>query len=391
MNFIQNFFSPLLVFICGAFLGFYFSRSLRINILNSLGLYLWHTFFCLIYYWYVLNFGGDALHYYESAENKNFDFSFGTDWVTAITFFLVEFLSFSLLSSFLFFNIIGFVGLLFFLNCLKVAAYNKNQFITKVIYIIVFLPSISFWSSSVGKDSISFLAIALAMWAALKLNKRLLAMIISIMLMFVVRPHIAGMMLMALTLAVILENYNSTSKKIFLGTLLFIIALILIQFSLGYVGLNDGFSLEAFKAYVELRQSYNMEGDGGIDISNLSLPEQMFAYMFRPTIFEVNSIFSLAAAIDNLILLLLFVIGGYRILRGARSHLEESRVFMWTYSLIAWMVLAMTTANMGIAIRQKWMFAPCLIFLFISVMLEKSARYNTQILKGSPIAFAKVD
>jgi len=31
-------------------------------------------------------------------------------------------------------------------------------------------------------------------------------------------------------------------------------------------------------------------------------------------------------------------------------------------------VLAMTTANLGIAIRQKWMFAPMLIFLLISLV-----------------------
>jgi hypothetical protein len=41
---------------------------------------------------------------------------------------------------------------------------------------------------------------------------------------------------------------------------------------------------------------------------------------------------------------------------------------MWVYVFGSWLILAMTTANMGIALRQKWMFAPMLIFLLISVI-----------------------
>ena len=57
--------------------------------------------------------------------------------------------------------------------------------------------------------------------------------------------------------------------------------------------------------------------------------------------------------------------------KGKRSDLGENRAFMWVYALMAWGILAMTTANLGIALRQKWMFAPMLIFLFISVIGRK--------------------
>jgi len=35
-------------------------------------------------------------------------------------------------------------------------------------------------------------------------------------------------------------------------------------------------------------------------------------------------------------------------------------------------MLATTTANLGIAMRQKWMFLPCLIFLLLSVIGAKN-------------------
>jgi len=98
----------------------------------------------------------------------------------------------------------------------------------------------------------------------------------------------------------------------------------------------------------------------------MSLPIKLFSYMFRPVIFEASNVSALAAAIDNLILFYVFVRHGAVLFRKRKRIYQENRVFLWTYSLSAWLVLAMTTANLGIALRQKWMFVPMLIYLFIS-------------------------
>ncbi|MEC9443640.1 MAG: hypothetical protein VX408_01075, partial [Pseudomonadota bacterium] len=87
------------------------------------------------------------------------------------------------------------------------------------------------------------------------------------------------------------------------------------------------------------------------------------------------SITALAAAIDNLILLYLFIVGIYALIIKKSQSFTENRKFMWVYVAIAWVVLSMTTANLGIAIRQKWMFAPILIFLLIS-LVGKNRSYS---------------
>jgi amino acid transporter len=71
---------------------------------------------------------------------------------------------------------------------------------------------------------------------------------------------------------------------------------------------------------------------------------------------------------DLTILVFLFVVGGWAIIKKTLpSYLRtHNRLFLWVYSLLAWIVLAMTTANMGIALRQKWMFLPMIIFLILS-------------------------
>ena len=142
----------------------------------------------------------------------------------------------------------------------------------------------------------------------------------------------------------------------------------LVPFALRYTGVGEVVDVESLTTYIDKRQSYNTEGGGGIDIASMSLPMQLFSYLFRPVIFEARNVFALAASLDNLLLLGLFVVGGFALLRGGKSGLSENRTFMWAYALGSWLVLAMTTANLGIALRQKWMFVPMLIFLLISVI-----------------------
>ncbi|MFB8828532.1 hypothetical protein ACE0DR_02285 [Azotobacter sp. CWF10] len=139
-------------------------------------------------------------------------------------------------------------------------------------------------------------------------------------------------------------------------------------FGLEYAGVK-GTDTEALMEYVEGRQEHNMKGGGAVDISSMSLPMQLFTYLFRPLPFEATTVFAMAAALDNMILLYLFVTGGRAMLRRpAGRRYQENRIFLWSYALVAWLMLAMTTANLGIALRQKWMFTPMLILLFLSAL-----------------------
>lgn len=360
--------SAFIVFFLGIILISNISGYFSLKKKRGLLLYVWHTLFCFAYLFYAQAFGADALMYYDVALTGRFDFSFGTSFVIAITSLLVQGLGFGIVSCFLFFNILGSIGLLAFDGALKQATQHKSTAIKRLATLIVFLPSVSFWSSGIGKDAISFLATGLALWAALQLNKRVLLMVSAVFLMLIVRPHMAGMMIIALAISVMFDKKSSPLKRISLGAIAIIGAAVMVPFALDYAGVSDPNSSEVLMDYVETRQSYNMEGGGGVDIANMSLPMQLFTYMFRPIIFEARSITALAAALDNLIILYLFVVGFYSLIKKKSQKFTENRKFMWVYVMLAWIVLALTTANLGIAIRQKWMFAPMLIFLLISLV-----------------------
>lgn len=359
--------SAFIVFLLGLIIIGKVSDYFGLKKKRGLLLYLWHTLFCFAYFYYVSTFGGDALAYYSKALSDGFEFRVGTTAVVFLTKILVHGLGFGVITCFLFFNIVGSIGLLAFDGALKQATQYKSKFLKRLGTTIIFLPSVSFWSSAIGKDAISFLAMGLALWAALQLNKRLWLMVLAVVLMLIVRPHMAGMMIIALAMSVMFDKKSSPLKRISLGLVAIAGAAAMVPFALEYAGVSDPSSSEALMDYVENRQSYNMEGGGGVDIANMSLPMQLFTYMFRPIIFEARSITALAAAIDNLILLYLFIVGVYALIKKRSQNFTENRKFMWVYVILAWVVLAMTTANLGIAIRQKWMFAPILIFLLISL------------------------
>lgn len=361
-------FSSLIVFVFGLLFSIKVSKYFGVKQKHSVFLYAWHTLFCLVYFWYASFNANDAYAYYLKASSGAFYFKPGTNAVILINYIFINILKLSFLGSFLINNIFGLLGLLAFKGSLDTSTRLKSRNIRRLAWIIVLLPSVSFWTSALGKDSIAFMATGFALWASLNLNKRYYLMAFSVLAMFLVRPHMAGILIIALAVSMAFNANLNVVRRIVVGTVACAIAALVVPFAIQYAGISDPTNPEAIIDYVEGRQSVNMGGGSSVDISSMSLPAQLFTYVFRPSLVEARNVFTLAASIDNFILLFLFFIGGYSILKKRNIGLPGNRSFMCIYVGLAWLILAMTTANLGIAIRQKWMFAPILIYLLISVM-----------------------
>lgn len=269
-------------------------------------LYFWHTLFCLVAYWYSLNFVSDAFGYYEKAQMPEWNFSLGTGFVDFLTKIIYEFLDFSFVGLFLVFNLFGVIGLLAFDSSLRAVVIYKNSSLKKLATLFVLLPSVSFWSSAIGKDSVAFMSVGLILWCSLRLKDRIGLLFFSMILMLLVRPHIALIMLMATVVSILFDPLTSRNYKFLIISFALFGLAILFPFVVEFSGYSDGLSTSEISDFIEMRQSYNMEGSG-VDISGMNLFEQLITYMFRPFAFEVNNIFSAAAAFDNTILLGLFV------------------------------------------------------------------------------------
>lgn len=372
-----QFICSVLVFVSGILVTISLGKRFHTTTRRSLAIYGWHTIFCIIATLYLVANGGDALDYYNTASAGNIEFSVGTAAVDFITVFFTSVLGFSFFGTSLVYNIPGFIGLLAFDASLQAATAEKTKYIRRLATLIVFLPSISFWSAAIGKDSLSFMAAGCALWAALNLKRRTWLMAAAIAIMLMVRPHIAGIMVIALAGSLITRRDIPLIRRFGLGATTLLAAALIIPFAMNYAGLGSGANAQDLNNYIEQRQQYNQGGGTSFDLASMSPPAQLFTYLFRPLPFEARSIFALAASLDNTILLLLFIAGGWNILKRRKPTGAGNRSFMWLYSLLAWGLLAVTTANQGISLRQKWMFAPMMIFLLIS-LIGKPRRRLTQ-------------
>ena len=370
-------FSPLLVWGLGLPVARWVGSQYGQTQKRSFLLYVWHTLWCIAYLIFTFTSGGDALMYYAQGLQELPDFELGTQFVIYFTYFLASPLFLSYLSCFLVYNIIGFVGFIGLDAILQQLTYAQSNLLKRLAALIIFLPSLSFWSSAIGKDGFAFSAAVLALWACLDLSRRIPVIFLAVLVMLLVRPHVAAFMVLALIVDSIFNRQVSPLRRIGLALILLVAANWLFPLVSEYVGIGGIENFNDASAYVESKQSYNQYGGGSIDISSMPLLIQLPTYILRPALFDVNSFFSFAAAIDNSILLSILVFGLSGFLRGRRLPVRSSSIFMYVYIAISWLVFATTTANLGISIRQKWMFLPMMLYISFALACRapKSTKY----------------
>lgn len=362
--------SSIFIFFFGFLISINLSKYFKINKKRAIVLYIWHTIFCIIYVNYTIKNGGDAIWYYQLSNSNDLEFSFGTIGIIIITGFFTSILNLSLLGTFLAFNIFGYIGLISFDACLISLTREKTKIIRRLCTLIIFLPSISFWSSAIGKDALSFMAVGLLLWSTIEFKKRSWLLFFSIFIMLIVRPHIAAIIIISFIISLFFSQNISFLKRLIFGFIGIISAAALIPFAMNYTGLSQ---IDQLTEYIEQRQGYNQEGGGSVDISKMNTPFKLFTYLFRPLPFEANNIFSLAASFDNIIILSLFLFGFFSFIKHKKNiNNNENTIFLWIYSISTWCILAFTTANLGISVRQKWMFTIILIYLLISLINNKN-------------------
>jgi len=359
--------SPFLVWALGLPVASWLGRQFGQTQKRSWFLYVWHTLWCIAYLFYTLSNGGDSLSYYTTGSQGLVEFSFGTGAVGYLTYFLASPLQLSYPSCFLVYNIVGLVGFIGLDAILRQLTVLQSILLKRLAALVILLPSVSFWSSSIGKDGFAFSAAVLALWAALDLRRRIPVMVLAVLAMLLVRPHVAGFLLLALAVDSVFNRQLPLIRRTGILLIVLVAATWLLPLATQYAGVDEINTTEGASAYIEQRQGYNQAGGGGIDISSMSLPIQLFSYLLRPAFFDVNSLFSFSAAIDNFILLVIFSLAAAGFLLGRRIQSQVSTVFLLTYSSLAWIVFSITTANLGISIRQKWMFLPMLLYLAFSL------------------------
>lgn len=343
---------------------------------------LYHTFFCMVYVWYSSNFASDVNGYMFRAQYGLYNWSPGTHFVTAITALLTQTLGLGRYAAFLPFNLLGCLSLIILYSILEPMWRSEKGLARYIPVIIVFLPGLSFWSSSIGKDAPAFFAACLALYAFLNVSKRTHLLILAIAIAFMVRPYFALMMISAGGIALIVGSKTHPIARAFMIILSIITIAASLPFALVYVDLQDAKNITDITQYIDRRAGYNQVGGGAVDISTLSFPAKLFTYLFRPLFYDARSIFQLVSSAENFIVLGLVVIYFRKLFRAIFQNRQPVFVYSLVLFLFGWVVFALTTSNLGISVRQKTMILPSLFFLIGSVVeMEYYKRYARKRIK----------
>lgn len=349
------------ILIAGRLVGTTMTRTMAIGIV--------HLGFAVVFAALALGTTADARVYFEDAQALQVTFALGTNAVVYLTALPASVFGLSFLATNLLFASLSGVGLVLIDRVLRTSAQQKSRTVRIIAAGFVFLPSINFWTAGIGKDAVMLLAVGCLIWSAADFRARKLMAVAAIGLALLVRPHIAAIMALALCVSVVFDRRISLGVRAAVVAAAGAATATILPMVLDMVGLFGQVSLDEVSEYIRYRQNVSLDGSAGIDITSMSLPVQLFSYVFRPTLIDAQGALELAAAVENALLLGIFVL---LVPRAAMAPSGDptlgNRLVLVVFACITLVVLAQTTANLGIAMRQKWMIIPAMVGALVSFM-----------------------
>ncbi len=342
-------------------------------------------------YWMVFDLydgAADAPLYHEHGQIlaqyfKVFDFSIietytvrgeGTTMLAHITGLLYTVMPVSMAGAFLFFAGLAFTGVVFCYRAARIAwpAANLGYYSLCVF----FLPSILFWPAALGKDAwiLCWSGVAVWGWASFTRRNNLLGLLwigLALLLLQLVRPHIAAFLAIAMGAAYLL--YSTRGQRSVLawlvgGIVVVGLGIYMVQSGADFLELEE-LSTDALQARIEEQQQRTTQGGSRYETISIFTPTGLVMGLLtaavRPFPWEANSLPILMTSLETMGWLLFCWLQRRAFLHNLRTlRGDPVRSFAFFYACI--MLLALTSmGNFGIVARQRVMALPFLWMLFI--------------------------
>jgi hypothetical protein len=352
-----------------SFAGLFFCsvRSSQERMIFAIVLILLHISASVAYYSYAQSNPSDAfLYYYDAYRIRNEDFKFGTTFLVQFVRALRSVLGGTFLDYFLLFQVFGIWGVLLIFRTIEEIHDHLSQRSSQLSYMLLLFPGLHFWTSALGKDAPIFFAISLAVWAAVKLQSRIVAFVAAVILTVLLRPHVALVTTSALAVATLFDSRTNKLARV----ALFVVAVV--GASYVAVSVENTFEVDVTNAnsisdFFATQEQKALAQGGGTMIRDASFPIRLLSLLFRPLFFDANGIFALVASVENLAMV--FIVG-FMLWHWRALWWLTRRVFFLRFALFfaATMLILLTLVyyNVGLGSRQKVMIYPALFAFFVS-------------------------
>jgi hypothetical protein len=327
-----------------------------------------HVGLSVYYQAWSLTVAADAWGYYFDPANYSAQpWALGSTFVFKLCAFLKTVLGATYLDTFMLFQAFGFAGLIILARLFseiqnKILVPQNPQYI-----LLLFVPSVNFWTSAIGKDAPLFFAVSVCLWSMMQLNRRWGYYLASLAIMVVFRPHMAMLAVISLALSTLFGSTASVGRKI--GLL--VAAGVGIWLTAGAVESTFGvnaISASSLDDYIDQKTREFSMDTGRTSLGRAPFYLKVVSLLFRPLFFDASGAMGLIASVENLAVLLAFV---YMIRHWADlAHLMRRVPFVRftvSFAFCTLLLLSIMYYNVGLGLRERVMAYPMVFCTLVAV------------------------
>ncbi len=296
-------------------------------------------------------------------------------------------LSFShLLINALFCGFISFIGLWKLFRVFDEISLHKFQ--KPLALLMIYTPTIWFWGSGMGKDSLSIGLLGILVSSLYQIFRRrkvlsnLFLLSITIMLLLNLKGALLGLVCAGACGYIGVYVLNRT-KNIFGRMVLFV--LFIAGFTVFFINslktISD--SLEEVQSMVESNiAAYSIESEGSEGSFEppqftftpagiaAAVPITVFSTLFRPFVWEARKPIMALSALESLLMLCSFF---YVVLKGGLLQFiktvftQPAVMFSLIFSILLAMIIGFTTFNLGTLVRYRLPLLPFYLFMILAI------------------------
>jgi hypothetical protein len=309
---------------------------------------------------------------------------FGTPFVNWTTGILFAVIGSTLLGGFVIHSALAFVGGWYFYKAFRIAFPEGDNRLFAVL--VFFLPSMWYWPSSLGKDSLVVMFLGLAVYGFAQLFRGrtfrgLMPAGLGLLGSFMIRPPIATALLVAAAAAFLLRPARRHSPHMTALTWLVLVpaltatAFFTITHTATYLGNSN--AIEAYQA------NQATEFNGGESGSNFTPPNALsptgfpmavITTNFRPFPWEAGGLFPALTSLEGVVLGMLILARRRQIWRGLRRWRDNGMVPFAVAAFVAFSVILSSLSNFGLLARQRTQVLPFLFMLICMVAKPRRTR-----------------
>jgi hypothetical protein len=302
----------------------------------------------------------------------------GTDFIRFLTGLVYAVVGPNRLGGFLVFSWLGFWGLFLFYRAFTIAMPEGRK--STYAALVLFLPSLLFWPSSIGKEAWMMFALGIAAYGAARVLsgsafRGLFIAGLGMWFASLVRPHVAGLFAIALAAAFLLKRPRAElrgvgvlAKTVGFAVLVLIAGLLVLQTD-DYLRSSkvDAAPSEDVSAVLQNVAARTSEGGSNfvpsIAQSPARAPWAVVTVIFRPLFYEAATPQALLSAMEGTFLLILCIARRKWIAAALRSIRRQPFVGLAGAYSVLFIFAFSAIANFGLLARERVQLLPLFLVL----------------------------